>query len=306
MKRQLTGLAAPIAVIMWTCAPPSEKGTDLIGTPLELADDLPMPFGRAEGELVEVDEDGNALADASTRSATCVKTLCIQRDVPSPAPGEGKFYVYHRDADNTGWSALLTEISWYDDLPALGAWASFTLYDEQSLPICINEEDVVFVLEHHTAGTSPFGIRVTICENGLPMLQHADQFVLGGHNQYMWGMFDPADKEYCTQGADKSQCGNINFSAIGDGPGTVRFFAPRSNVFVDLPVTSQAHLTWPRGPVVGMWHNNAHNLVRGTGGYTRNCNNTSNDYAIAGNTGWHGVILNVRSIGAFSIIDQIN
>jgi hypothetical protein len=264
-----------------------------MGPALELSDDLPMPFGRAEAVVIEVDEEGNPVLDASTRSATCVKTLCIQRHTPSPASGEGKFYVYHRDADNTGWSALLTEIDWYADLPGFG-WASFTLYDEQSLPICIDDNDVVFVMEHPGAGISPFGIRLTICTNGQADESIATNFAIGGSN-YTWGRFVPDTSKtvFCTQSSDNSACNNIDFSAIGDGSGTVRFLSPKSGTYVDLPVPSKdVNLTWPGSPLIGIWHNNSHHTVRGTGGYTRNCTNTNNDYEIGGSSGWHGVILN--------------
>jgi hypothetical protein len=267
----------------------------LSGPNFSLKDELPLPFGRAEVEIIKVDEAGLATSGVSTRSTlSCVKTLCIGRGAVQPATGEGKFYVYHRDADNSGWSALLTEIDWYNDLPSTG-YASFTFYDEQGLPICIDENDVIFVMEHPGAGAAPFSLNISICNNGVQIVPTMENNVpIGGSINFTWSRFvgDKNKSVFCTQSSDNSQCGNTTFGAQGDGLGTVRFVAPRTGDFVNIPVVGFGNLTWARGPVVGMWHFDAHNLVRGQGGYTRNCNGSNNDYAIAGTTGWHGVILN--------------
>lgn len=255
-----------------------------------------MPFGRAEIVPLQDAATGEVPDQAALRSGSCVKTLCVQRAWPFP-PAGARFNLFHRDADNTGWSALVTELNWFD-LPPVGIWASIILYDEQNLPICINELDEVFVLEHHTATLSPLGVRFTICQNGIPMAPPIQDltYTLGGSPGFMWHRYvgDATKAELYTQGWDNSPCNNIDFSSIGDGPGTVRFFAPRNNVFINLPVPSQANLTWQRGPVVGMWHFNGHDQVRATGGYTRNCGPTYNDYEMCGNTGWHGVLLTNR------------
>ncbi len=243
-------------------------------------------------------EDDHQGKKAAVRSGTCVKTLCLQRAVPIPSPSS-MFNIYHRDADNDGWSALVTEIDWYDDLLP-DVWNSIILYDEQNQPICIDETDEVYFLEHHTAVFSPLGVRVTICENGVPMPPPVQDltFSIGGSLTFQWRRYigDNTIQELSTQSSDNSPCNNVDFSSSGDGLGIVRFFAPRNNVFVDLPVPSQANLTWQRGPVVGMWHFDGHDQTRATGGYTRNCPNppTYNDYDIAGTTGWHGVILTNR------------
>lgn len=286
---------------MFGRARPPDKDSDLSGPNFSLKEELPLPFGRAEVEIIEVDEAGLATPSVSARSSlNCVKTLCIQRSFPIP-PVATKFNVFHRDADNSGWSALVTELDWYNDLPVNG-WASITLFDEQNQPICIDENDVLYFMEHVTGSASQLGILVTICENGTLMSGANianEQVDIGGNINYMFTRFigDINKPWFCGQSSDNSPCNNVNFGANGDGPGTVRFYAPRSNIFINLPVVSPpTNLTWQRGPVVGMWHYEAHNQVRAQGGYTRNCPNppTNNDYAIAGNTGWHGVVLTNR------------
>lgn len=255
-----------------------------------------MPFGRAEIVPLQDAASGEVPDQVALRSGSCVKTLCVQRALPIP-PASAQFNLFHRDADNTGWSALVTELNWFD-LPPVGTWALINLFDEQNLPICINELDEVFVLEHHTAGFGLMGLQLTNCENGNPMPGAVvTSLTLGGNPNFMWQRYvgDTINKPpLTTQSWDNSPCNNIDFSSVGDGPGTVRFFSPRNNIFIDLPVPSQANLTWQRGPVVGMWHFNGHDQVRATGGYTRNCGPTYNDYEMCGNTGWHGVLLTNR------------